>query len=201
MFRVLIHNWWILLLRGIFALLFGIYVFSVQSVRLISLLRAVVLTSVVELFGLFACVVGVLTIIAAIRGFSKDKDWWLLLVDGAGAFAVGVAVVLLPSATILTLLKFMGFWAFFVGICELLIAERLRRHVPDEWFLAIAAAGSVLFGTYMFLMWSPEVQRVFLWLGSYALFSAVTMLALAFRLKKLGRLAHLSAQHAASPRN
>lgn len=201
MFRVLIHNWWILLLRGIFALLFAIYVFSVQSVRLISLLRAVVLTSVVELFGLFACVVGVLTIIAAIRGFSKDKDWWLLLVDGAGAFAVGVAVVLLPSATILTLLKFMGFWAFFVGICELLIAERLRRHVPDEWFLAIAAAGSVLFGTYMFLMWSPEVQRVFLWLGSYALFSAATMLALAVRLKKLGRLAHLSAQHAASPRN
>jgi uncharacterized membrane protein HdeD (DUF308 family) len=200
MFRVLIHNWWVLMLRGIFALLLAIYVFFVQSVRVITLLRAVVLTSVVELFGLFACVVGILTIFAAIRGFSKDQDWWLLLIDGAGAFAVGVAVVLLPAVTILTLLKFIGFWAFFVGICELLIADRLRRHVPDEWFLALAAMGSVLFGTYMFLMWRPEVQRVFLWLGFYALFSAVTMLALAFRLRKLGAIAHLSAQHAASPR-
>lgn len=200
MFRVLIHNWWVLMLRGIFALVFGIYVFSVQSIRLTSLLRAVVLASVVELFGLFACVVGVLTIIAAIRGFSKDQDWWLLLLDGAGAFVVGAAVVVRPEVTILTLLKFMGFWAFFVGVCELLIADRLRRHVPDEWFLAVAAMGSVLFGTYMFLMWTPAVERVFLWLGFYALFSAATMLALAFRLRRLGALAHLSAQHAASPR-
>lgn len=200
MFRVLIHNWWVLMLRGIFALLFGIYVFFVQSVRVISLLRAVVLTSVVELFGLFACVVGVLTILAAIRGFSKDQDWWLLLIDGAGAFVVGAAVVLRPEVTIITLLKFMGFWAFFVGVCELLIADRLRRHVPDEWFLALAAMGSVLFGTYMFLMGTPAVQRVFLWLGFYALFSAVTMLALAFRLRRLGALAHLSAEHPASLR-
>lgn len=201
MFRVLIHNWWVLALRGVFALLFAIYVFSVQSVRLISLLRAVVLTSVVELFGLFACVGGILTIFAAIRGFNKDQEWWLLLLDGAGAFAAGAAVVLLPSVTTITLVKLIGVWAVFVGACELLIAHRLRRHVPDEWFLALAAAGSILFGLYMFLILAPEVHSVFLWLGGYALFSAITMLGLALRLRKLSSQTHLIAQHAVSPRD
>lgn len=201
MFRVLIHNWWVLALRGVFALLFAIYVFFAQSVPITSLVGAVVLTSVVELFGLFACVGGILTILAAIRGFNKDQEWWLLLLDGAGAFAAGVTVVLLPSVTIITLVKLIGVWAVFVGACELLIAHRLRRHVPDEWFLALAAAGSILFGLYMFLILMPEVHSVFLWLGCYALFSAGTMLALALRLRKLSGQAHLIAQHAVSPRD
>jgi uncharacterized membrane protein HdeD (DUF308 family) len=200
MFRVLIHNWWVLALRGAFALLFALYVFSVQSVHFISFLRAVVLTSVVELFGLFACVGGILTIVAAIRGYTRDQEWWLLLLDGAGTFAAGLAVVLLPSVTIITLVKLIGVWAIFVGACELLIAHRLRRHVPDEWFLALAATGSILFGAYIFMVLTPEVHHVFLWLGCYALFSAATMLALALRLRKLSGQAHLIAQHAASPR-
>jgi uncharacterized membrane protein HdeD (DUF308 family) len=201
MFRVLIHNWWVLALRGVFALLFALYVFSVQSVRLISFLRAVVLTSVVELFGLFACVSGILTILAAIRGFNKDQEWWLLLLDGAGTFSAGLAVVLLPSVTILSLVRLIGIWALFVGGCELLMAHLLRRHVPDEWFLALAGAGSIIFGTYMVVILIPEVRSVFLWLGCYALFSAVAMLALAFRLRKLSSQPHLIAQHAASPRD
>jgi uncharacterized membrane protein HdeD (DUF308 family) len=199
MFRVLIHNWWVLALRGAFALVFGLYVFSVQSIRVISFLRAIVLTSVVELFGLFACVIGILTIVAAIRGFNRDQEWWLLLLDGIGDFGAGVAVVMLPSVTILTLVRLIGIWAVFVGICELLIAHRLRRHVPDEWFLALAAIGSVLFGAYIFLILTPEVHSVFLWLGCYALFSACTMLGLALRLRGLLGRAHQIAQHA-SPR-
>jgi uncharacterized membrane protein HdeD (DUF308 family) len=89
----------------------------------------------------------------------------------------------------------------FVGGCELLIAQKLRRHVPDEWFLALAAAGSVAFGFYLFLGRMAQSRQLLAWLGFYALFSAVTMLALGLRLHKLRNLAHLSAKHATSQHN
>jgi len=92
----------------------------------------------------------------------------------------------------------MGVWALFVGGCELLMAHKLRRHVPDEWFLALAAGGSLAFGLYLFLCWALQVRQLFAWLGSYALFSACTMLALGLRLRKLRNLAHLAAKHADS---
>jgi uncharacterized membrane protein HdeD (DUF308 family) len=197
MFRILIHNWWLVALRGIFALLFGLFVFSVQSVRVISLLRAMVFTSAVELFGLFALMVGFLTIFAAIRGFGNDSDWWLLMLDGLGDCAAGLVAIMVPTLTIVTLIRLMGAWAIFAGICELLVALRLRRHVPDEWFLLLAAAGSFLFGGYLFAVWAPATRQLLIWLGSYALFSAATLLALAGRLRKLQRAVHTIAHHAA----
>jgi uncharacterized membrane protein HdeD (DUF308 family) len=199
MFRILIHNWWLVALRSVFALVFGIFVFSVQTAPLTSFLRAMVFTSVVELFGLFAVVVGLLTIAGAIRGFNKDSDWWFLLLDGVGDCIAGLIVVVVPALTIVTLIWIMAIWAGFAGIFELVVALRLRRHVPDEWFLIVAAVGSFVFATVLFLFWSPETHRLLTWLGSYAVFSAITLLALAIRLRRLRGQAHAIAQHAASP--
>lgn len=193
MLRILVHNWWLLLLRGIFALGFGIFVFSVQAVRVMNLLQAMALVSVVEMFGLFAFCVGVITIVAAIRGFTKERGWILLLIDGVVACAVGVAAVTLRDLTFVHLVRLIACWAIFVGASELLIARKLRRHVPDEWFLAAAAVGSAAFGAYLFIVPSNEVRHLFLWLGSYALFSAVTMLGLALRLQRLRHQAHVAA--------
>src|SRR5215510_9071777 len=196
MLRILIHNWWLLLLRGIFALLFAIFVFSVQAVRVMRLLQAMALVSVVELFGLFAFCVGIITIIAAIRGFTKERGWLLLFLDGLGACAIGVVAVTVLDLTFLHLMRLIAFWAIFVGAAELLIARKLRRHLPDEWFLVLAAAGSAAFGVYLFIVPASQVQHLLVWLGSYALFSALTMLGLALRLRKLRSQAHLAAVHA-----
>ncbi len=199
MLRILVHNWWLLILRGAFALAFGLFVFSAQTLGLTWLLRAVALASVVEFFGLFVFCAGIFTITAAIRSFGKEREWWLLLADGIGACAAGVFALAVPDLTFLALARLIGVWALFVGGCELLMARKLRRHVPDEWFLALAAAGSLAFGFYLFLGRALDLHRLFVWLGSYALFSASAMLALGLRLRKLRSLAHLAAKHTASP--
>ena len=196
MLRVLVDNWWLLLLRGIFALGFAVFVFSVQAVRVIGLLQAMALVSVVEMFGLFAFCTGIITIIAAIRGFIRESGWWLLLVDGLGACAVGVVAVTFRDLTFIHLVRLIACWAIFVAAFELLIARKLRRHLPDEWFLAVAAVGAAAFGAYLLILPSDRVRTLFLWLGAYALFSAITMLGLSLRLRKLRNQAHLAAMHA-----
>ena len=198
MLRALVDNWWLLLLRGIFALGFAVFVFSVQAVHVIGLLQAMALVSVVEMFGLFAFCTGIITIIAAIRGFIRESGWLLLLVDGRGACAVGVAAVTCRDLTFLHLVRLIACWAFFLAAFELLIARKVRRHLPDEWFLALAAVGSAAFGAYLLILPSDRVRTLFLWLGTYALFCAITMHGLSLRLRKVRTQAHIAAVHAGS---
>jgi uncharacterized membrane protein HdeD (DUF308 family) len=196
MLRVFLDNWWLVGLRGVFALAFALFVFSARTIGATWLLGAFAFTSVVELFGLFAFGAGVLTIVAAVRSLGKDGEWWLLLVDGAGACIAGVAAVTIPDLTLLALVRVTAVWAMFVGGCELLMARKLRHHLSDEWFLALAAAGSLVFGAYLFLGPALQVRGLFVWLGSYALLSGVAMLSFALRLRKLRNEARLAAQHA-----
>ncbi|HEV2962436.1 MAG TPA: DUF308 domain-containing protein [Candidatus Angelobacter sp.] len=199
MLRVLVHNWWLLLFRGILALAFAIFVLFAQTVGPAWLLRAIALASVVEFFGLFAFCAGLLTIVAAIRSFGKESEWWWLLVDGLGACIAGGVALTAPDLTFLNLVRLIGLWALFLGSAELIMARKLRRHVPDEWFLALAAIGSLAFGLYLWFGWHLQLHQLLASLGAYTLFSACTMLALGMRLRKLRSLAHLAAQHIASP--
>jgi uncharacterized membrane protein HdeD (DUF308 family) len=199
MMRLFVDNWWLLILRGIFALAFGMFVFSAQTLELSWLLRALALASMVELFGLFAFCAGIFTIVAAARGLGKERDWWLLLLDGVGACIAGVTAMIFPGLTFLALVRIIGVWALFVGVCELFMARKLRRHLPDEWFLVSAACGSLAFGAFLFGQWISQIHQLFLWLAFYAVFSGCAMLALGLRLGKLRGLAHLAAMHAASP--
>jgi uncharacterized membrane protein HdeD (DUF308 family) len=197
MLPILVRNSWLLALRGGLALAFAMFVFSTKVFAFGWLLHAMALASVVEWFGLLALGGGILTIIAAIREFHKEQGWWLL-VDGSGACGAGILAVTVPGLTFIPLVRLIAVWALFVGSCECLMARKLRRHVPDEWFLAGSAIVSVAFGIYLLLGQLQQVQRLLLWLGSYALFSAVSMLALSLRLHNLRGIAYRAATHARS---
>lgn len=198
MVRVLIQNWWLLAWRGGCALLFAAVAFYLQLVTPPFLLRAIAFTAVVMIFGLLAVFTGVLTMLAALRGSSADYPW-LLLLDGAATFAAGAAVLVLPGLTLLRLIHVIALWAVLVGVTELGVARRLRHHIKDEWLLAAAGVGSLLFGLELLPGWTRELQGTLRWLGFYALFSSATMLGLAFRLRSLRFTHHVLEQTPASP--
>ena len=67
----LAKNWWLLLLRGIVAIIFGVLAFSLPGITLLTLIM---------LYGAFALVEGVLAILAAITGGTPAPRWWLAIV-------------------------------------------------------------------------------------------------------------------------
>jgi uncharacterized membrane protein HdeD (DUF308 family) len=188
MLRVMIANWWLFACRAAFALIFSLYVLFVQGANLPLLLRAFAHASTVVLFGLLAFGAGIFTLAAALRRSSHGVERRLLIADGLGACAAGAIVVLVPSLTLLHLVTIIGGWAVFAGLCEMLIAHKIRRHLPEEWFLVLAGAGSLGFGAFLLLGWASDDSAVLAWLGSYALFSAVCMAGLAYRLQRISVL-------------
>jgi uncharacterized membrane protein HdeD (DUF308 family) len=190
MLRALLHNWWLLALRGCFALLFALAAFTVAGAHSLWLFNSINFALLTILFGLFAFISGVFTLLAAFRCFRLERGCVLLLLDGIATCLVGVFVMVLPKLTLLHLVQLIAVWAIVVAGCELGIAARLWHHLPEERFIAFGAAGSMLFGYFMLSEGVETIEGALLWLGSYALFSGSMMLLFSIRLRALRNLPH-----------
>src|SRR5690606_18848652 len=87
------RSWWLLLLRGIAAVAFGVLTFIWPQISLVSLILV---------YGIYALVDGVLALIAAIRGGGFAPRWWLALGGVISILAAGVAFAW-PGLTALVL--------------------------------------------------------------------------------------------------
>jgi uncharacterized membrane protein HdeD (DUF308 family) len=170
----LAKNWWLLLLRGIAAIVFGVLAFAWPGITIVSL---------VIVYGAYALVDGLFAIYAAIAGGNTAPRWWLAIVGVAGVLA-GIISFVNPVLVGLWLLMLIAAWAIVSGIFEIIGAIRLRKEIDNEWWLILHGVISVLFGLLLFA--SPASGAVgLIWvIGAYAIVAGVILCALAFRLKK-----------------
>lgn len=170
----LARNWWVILLRGILSLIFGVLTFVWPGITLAVL---------VALYGAFALVDGVLAIVAAIRGGTPAPRWWLALV-GVFGIAAGVLTAVWPQITAFVLLFFIAAWAIAMGVMQIVGAIKLRNEIEGEWLLIASGVLSVLFGL-MLVAWPSEgALAMVLVIGAFAILFGILMIGFSFRLRK-----------------
>jgi uncharacterized membrane protein HdeD (DUF308 family) len=86
------QNWWMLLIRGIAAVAFGIAVIVWPGLTLDVL---------VTVFAAYLFVDGVFAIIAAVSRRTYGR-WWLLALEGVLGILAGLAAFAFPGAAVLT---------------------------------------------------------------------------------------------------
>src|SRR5688572_29640397 len=100
--EVFIRNWGFVALRGVVAVVFGV----------LTILRpGVTLTVLILLFGGYAIVNGIFTIITAVANRHGESRWGSLLVSGVLSIAFGIAAFLMPDITAVLLLYIIAGWA------------------------------------------------------------------------------------------
>jgi uncharacterized membrane protein HdeD (DUF308 family) len=172
----LADNWWVILIRGIAGVLFGLLALVWPGITLLAL---------VALFGAYAFVDGISAIVAAVAKGRQHQPWGLLAFEGIVGVAAGIVTFAWPGVTAVALLVVIAVWALWTGILEILAGVRIRREVKGEWMLYLSGAASVLFGILLFI--SPGTGAVALaWLiGVFALFFGLLFVVLAFRLRRM----------------
>jgi uncharacterized membrane protein HdeD (DUF308 family) len=172
-------NWWVLLLRGIVAVLFGFLAISRPGITLAVL---------VLLFGIYAVVDGCFALFAAIGGWSHREDRWLLLLEGFIGIGAGILTLRAPGITTVALLFFVAAWALATGVLRIVAAIRLRKEITGEYWLALSGIASVVFA--FLVMMNPAAGALAIaWLiGWYALFLGATLVMLSIKLHKMRRL-------------
>ena len=132
--------WWMLILRGTVALLFGILALFLPGLTLLLL---------ITLFSAYAIVGGIVAILAAIRYRATHGGWWVPLLFGICSIGAGVIAVLVPGITTLVLVAVIGANAMITGVFDLIAATRLHRRLRNAWipehrhlaFAKLSAAG------------------------------------------------------------
>jgi len=172
--HALAKNWWLLLLRGIAAIIFGVLAFAWPGLTLLTLIL---------LYGAYALTDGVIAIIAAIKGDAPAARWWLAVVGILG-IVVGAFTFMLPGMTALILLFTIGGWAIAIGVLQIVGAIRLRNEIDNEWLLILSGVISVLFGVGVVAQPGAGALALVWLIATYAIIAGVLYVGLAFRLKK-----------------
>lgn len=176
----LARNWWVLLLRGIAGIVFGICTLFAPGISLLVL---------VFLFGGYALADGVLALATAIRR-RGDARWGVLVLQGIAGIAAAVVTLLWPGITAITLTYVIAAWALITGGFEVAAAIRLRKVIAHEWLLALSGVASIVLGVLLMLAPLAGALVLVLWIGAYALVSGALLVALSFRLRTWARSPH-----------
>jgi len=178
--RALGDNWWLLLVRGIVAILFGLLAFAWPGLTFLTL---------VLFWGAFTAVDGVVAMIAAFsgRGSRVAPRWWLVL-GGLAGIAVGAIALVWPMVAANVLLILIAFWAIVIGVAQVLGGIALRKEIHGEWWLVLSGLLCILFGAA--ILAQPLVGAfAIIWLiGFYAILFGLCLVMLAFRVKRLKRI-------------
>jgi uncharacterized membrane protein HdeD (DUF308 family) len=116
-----------------------------------------------------------------------------MLIGGILSIAAGIITFVIPGITAITLLYLIAFWAIMVGVAEIATAIKLRKVIEGEWMLVAAGLLTVALGVFLIARPGEGALAVVLWIGIYAIFSGIIRLALAFRLRSLGRTTNFGA--------
>jgi uncharacterized membrane protein HdeD (DUF308 family) len=170
----LASNWWLLLLRGIAAILFGVLAFVWPGITLLTL---------VIFYGAYALADGVLAVGAAVMGpGGAAPRWWLAIVGALGIFA-GLLTFMWPGITALVLLLLIAAWAIASGVFQILGAIRLRKEIANEWLLILSGLLSIVFGIVLVAQPGAGALALIWIIGTYAILAGILSIALAFRLR------------------
>jgi uncharacterized membrane protein HdeD (DUF308 family) len=166
------RNWWMLALRGLAAIVFGLLAFAWPGITL---------TVLVLFFGVYVLWDGIFALIGGIKAEGNRR--WPLVLEGLLGIVAGVAIFLWPSAAALVLILIMAGWALGTGIFEIISAIRLREEIEGEWLLLISGFLSVLLGIGL-VIWPATGALVITWMiGAYAIVFGILLLILGFRLR------------------
>jgi uncharacterized membrane protein HdeD (DUF308 family) len=168
-------RWWTIALRGVAAILLGVFSLLAPQVTFLSL---------VMLFGVFALVDGVLALAIGTRTVQTRGA---IIARGLVSIIAGAVALAWPGMTALAMLVTIGTWAIISGLLEIAAAVRMRKLIQHEWMLGLEGALSIGFGVALLMSPLAGAIVIGLWIGAFALVLGGMLVASGFRVRSLAK--------------
>ena len=167
--------WWLVLLRGIFAVIFGLLALFAPGIAGLSL---------VLIWGAYTFADGIVSLWAGIagKGSASGSRWWLAI-TGVLGIAAGLIAFFAPALTAGVLLIFIAVWSIAIGVMAIVGALQLRKEIEGEWLLILSGVLAVLFGILMFTRPAAAALAVVWMIATFAIVFGIDLILLAFKLK------------------
>ncbi len=170
------RNWWLLALRGVFAIIFGLIALFAPGIAL----RAFIIV-----FGVYAIIDGIAAVVIAIQERGSLSRWGWVLFEGIISILAGIVAFVYPGLTALALLFVVAIYAILTGILEIVAAFVIRGFAAREWALGIAGILSIIFGIILFIRPGAGLLAILWLVGIYAIIFGILFIVRAFQMRSL----------------
>lgn len=170
--------WWVFVLRGVAAILFGVLAFLAPGWGIAIL---------IALFAAWAIIDGIGNLLTGWRTRGQDRSWWLEIVEGVVSIGAGVIAIVVPDLASQALVLIIGAWAVVTGIIEIVMAVRLRRVIRGELWMGLAGLASILFGILIVLFPAAGALSLVWLIAAFAITFGAFEIALGWRLRSHDR--------------
>jgi uncharacterized membrane protein HdeD (DUF308 family) len=149
MLEILSRYWWAFVVRGIFAILFGILAYAWPGITLATL---------IIFFGAYVLIDGILLVIKTIGKWGERDDRWLLLLEGLLGIGIGVITFVAPGITAVALIFFIAAWSLATGVLSgiaSIVFAVLVMFFPGAGALGLLwliAAYAIIFGVMLVIL-------------------------------------------------
>ena len=167
------RNWWMLALRGLAAIIFGVCAYMWPGLTLVVL---------AVMWGAFTVADGLTAISVGIAG-----KWWSMVAAGVLSLLVGAAALVYPGLTAFALLYLIAAWAIVRGLVEVVAAIHLRHVIEGEGWLILGGLATVAFGALILAFPGAGALSVVWIIATYAIVFGVLAILVAFRLRAFRR--------------
>jgi uncharacterized membrane protein HdeD (DUF308 family) len=169
------RTWWVFLLSGIAAVIFGILAFINPGVALAVLALY---------FAAWVLVDGVVNVVGAFQNRDKDGWVWILLMGILGVI-VGAYALLNPPVSMVAFLYVVSFMAILLGIGLIALGRKLREELNSEWLLYLTGALSILFGILIAFQPASAAASVVYMIATWAIVIGLLRIFFAFFIRNL----------------
>jgi uncharacterized membrane protein HdeD (DUF308 family) len=170
------HHWWLFLLRGVAAIVFGVLVLMWPGATVIALTAFI---------AAYALVDGIVVAGSAVRMRAIFDRWWLLLIQGLVSIAFGVLAFINPALSLWYVVISVSLWMLLAGVALFTLGSAQKAMGGSAVGPTAAGVACLVLAVLAVAYPGLTVAGVIALIAWFALVIGIVTLSVAFRVRSL----------------
>lgn len=169
------HEWWLIALRGVLSVLFGILVFVFPLMGVLV---------VITMLAVWFLIDGVLGLWHAVTGPAPEEGRFWHILHAVVDIAAGAVLLLMPGLSALTLVFIAAAWSIITGVTEIVMAFKGKSRFGSPWLLGLAGVAGIVVGILLIAAPGPGLIALMWMIAIQAILLGVALIAMGLRLRR-----------------
>jgi uncharacterized membrane protein HdeD (DUF308 family) len=174
MLDIFLRSWWVLILRGLFAIILGLIALVWPGITVFV---------IVTVIGAFLLLDGLIEIWVGFLGRGHQPGWWTDALLGILAVVAGIAILAWPNVSALGLMIFIGASFLVYGATLVYQAIWLRAELANETLVLATGALAVLLGIGFIVVPRAGAAALGLLTGGWLVVFGVLLIAIGWKVR------------------
>ena len=170
------HHWWLFLLRGIAAVVFGLLVVMWPGATVVALTAFI---------AAYALVDGIVVLSTAFRMRALFDRWWVLLIQGLISVAFGVLAFMNPALSLLYVAIMVAAWMLFASIGFFMLGQAHKAMGGSALLATLAAIASLALAVLAVARPWAAIGAVVALIAWFSLAIGIVNIVVAFQVRSL----------------